>query len=67
MFLKKKQLRINYLDSLNADLKRQIDSNHNSLESFEDKISQLKQTIQILNEKFNERNKIEVYLSKNGK
>ena len=48
-------------------MKKQNDSSRNVLDAFEEKICHLRQTLQNLNEKFNERNKIEVYLSKNGK
>ncbi len=51
---------------LNEDLKKQIDASQSVLDAFDDKLNHLKQTVQNLNEKFNERNKIEVYLSKNG-
>jgi dsDNA-binding SOS-regulon protein len=51
---------------LNEDLKKQIDARQSVLDAFDDKLNHLKQTVQNLNEKFNERNKIEVYLSKNG-
>ena len=41
------------------------ETNLGLLQVFDEKIIQLKQTVQVLNEKFNERNKIENYLSKN--
>jgi predicted nuclease with TOPRIM domain len=42
---------------LNEDLKKQIDASQSVLDAFDDKLNHLKQTVQNLNEKFNERNK----------
>lgn len=60
------KLKMNNLECIIGDLNKKIDSNQNFKHLYDEKLNNLQDSVSSLYENFNDRNKVENYLSKSS-